>query len=1407
MIPANGYLGIKGGLPNARAMDFSAEELKTTLLNSLSTMMASVLNLNVFDESHLPHYPAESLDWGTVADNLINRFDVSAYPRLDRYDFYQTKVGGWADLGYGTTAYVDHNGKAVKPVVVRPGDWLYIEATLEDQDIYSLNQGMLVPTVIIGNGRTGTAYGGEYYDGGVSGCVKVISKNKLIARVPNGAKTGPLMVNGLKSCAQWLGKKVVCEHGKKWDAQETPVGPYNEDQIPIIVVGDYSPICEEAYQTGMSNVSEIEKMAEPYGAVASGGSSCLIGSNSLMGAPGHSKTWAKASTHWPYGFTANQCGWVQAYGKEMVFNVHIASSGGHFGGAIASIMAVLALSGIMAATGPIGVAAAGIGVTMALGMMAITAIYMSIGRGPSSGGVKVRLHRTVDDHSIAYNASQTDISAPSDGQFGHVVFSKHYKSTQQGNVKANISIDFSKARYVPKNPLHESIAWGGKVTRHGLPGLRPQWTGGEIGEAKNLNCAGDISVLKYDGTEDRKYKHYDNPGGLGDCTYNESDGYWTYPPSAGLGDGVMVEWPINQTPPMSAHIKDAVWVRASNPDPNDPTKKVGTPSLFVGMTPMSSPPKIRNISHEINIQNHMKGCGYENNNFNFTSSEGLGLGGALWFPSISTKTIGRGTILTVSTWTYDQNSLCINCDAQAIGHDARYCKRNENPLGFGGWYLGEKGEPWYLFELRQYKNRQIYGNRPEDYPTRYTGGDTSADNKLIYHPDDAENYKARFTAAYDDKTKWKAGWQHGGWPVNFLNAGGSYERQPGGQCWEEQVWQDHTKMPNHPWATTDKALIGKEATPSTSTGPGSAPLTKGHGYEYWDSAVLPTYAKPIVDDLSRMFGESYKNMKTGGKLKLTERIDLIKMVGTMSHDAYMKAEWDKVIPVGPHYEFQGGDVVVLRISPNTTKTSVPTRATPLRKLTTNFEVQTKDSTGKLEYDADGKPITKTQKWGIRGLGEFDYLGEKIPNDKDYKEFDFYTVGGKKNEKKGLASLIMGAEEGDLNWYEHIKDGYLGRLPQCLMDIHLGDSISIVNAPADKKRNTRRKFIAASLGKPIDDKLSPREDQDYIDGWNFVLKAAPDMRGTYNENVPLGFKELRRISYGRNGQECPFQARPDMDADAGGRLTEEARLRLVELMKEKDKNDELIEAWEKRLLKYWELHQYMPYGGLPGIVAPTMPDGSPNTDPNAMPTYDVGYAHNPNIGGGVWTGEDAGNSPIVEKPALSSLGFKDYESHIKDAIAKLTELWSKDSPTGREALRIQILAEQAPTQAQGGKGNGDKLEQQIAFMLPWYVASGGGFTSSDGDGKRTPTTEYIWLYFEELGRTPTQGAPHKATKLRNQEYYKYNYSSVSSTYFCVPIPINMSDTNYVRRNHRNCLSTVWDVPDATLNGAFTKCAGG
>ncbi len=473
----------------------------------------------------------------------------------------------------------------------------------------------------------------------------------------------------------------------------------------------------------------------------------------------------------------------------------------------------------------------------------------------------------------------------------------------------------------------------------------------------------------------------------------------------------------------------------------------------------------------------------------------------------------------------------------------------------------------------------------------------------------------------------------------------------------------------------------------------------------------------------------------------------------------------------------------------------------------------------MEYNVDADnhstPKTETREAPIRGLGSFDFLGEKgadgeyIAYDKEHPKFDFYTVGSINSPKKGLASIIMNAEKGDLKWYEHIKDGYLGRLPQCLMDIHLGDSISQVNEkkfsgvdmkPGDDIRQERRRFIAASLGKPVDDELIPLSDQNYIDGWNFVLKANAERPGTYDENVPLRFRELRRITYGRNGVECSFVAEPDMNADPLNIGDKETRDLLIKLGKQDDANNLNIENWMEKLRSYWRMHKYVPlFDGKPtdGIGYPENWDGEISVERNlSRPDFRVGFEHTSRTGV-EWAPIGTPEADAYRKYRVKNPNGLDYEEHILGAAKELDVLWDTKA---RLAMTLRL------TEAKLGTGkNGDKLEQQVAFQLPLHVQSGGGQSWQDGDYNKTPTTEYIWLYFEEIDRSPTQGAPHEAKNQRNQEFYKYHSSQICSTYFCVPVAIPMTNPDHVQRNHRNCLSTNWMIPNSLYDDAFIKCA--
>ncbi|MBC8395283.1 MAG: hypothetical protein H8E05_01180 [Bacteroidetes bacterium] len=1255
----------------------------------------------------------------------------------------------WNSLGTGTTSYRDKDGNEVEPVVCSPGDWILIESKKEPD--YPMQQGSLVPTVIFGSGRTGNSYAGEYYDGYKSNSVKVINPYKILARVPQGAKTGPLHIRSTRMSSTWLGQKCKVDITKRYSVGDYVVGGKGDalDPIPIIIASDFSPICEEAYQVGLTNVDEIEHMTKPHGAIVSGGSSSLIGSNVFMGTPCHSKLYAKAGTHWSMGFTNNQYHFINAYAKEITFKVRLASTGGGYGAPIASIMAVLLLSSAMATAGPIGLAAAGIGVTMALGMIAVSAIYMSIPRGPSGGSAKFRLHRSVDEYSQSYRKSVSDVCMASDGQFGRVFFAKHYKRSTRGNVKPLVYIDFARSKYVTDNLLHESIAWG------------------HNGDALNLNCTGNISILNYDGTQNRTYQPHDNPGGLKECTYNDSDGWWRD------ANGNLIEWPRGQTPKSSHYAQNAEWVNASD-NYTGPARadhrgdKVGTPSIFGGMTPMSSPPFMRNISYEATIQKHMPPQAELHNNYDHTVSEGLAMGGALWFPLIYAKAMGRGQIMTVSNWTYSLDRRCITCDATAYGQNARYCMRNENPLGFGGWYLGEKCEPWFNSEMFEYRNRNAFAVSSMMTKVRYTGHDLS---EIVYpHGSLGKVFSNHENPnGYTDRTKWEAGWQYGGWPVNFLNAAGAYERQPGGQCWAEQVWQNKDNVgAHHPFAldASDKK-IGEKT--------GDEPKVEGHGFEYWDSAAIPTYVKPINDSLSSFFGDAnkYKKSKSEGKLKLTERIDLIKIVGTMKTDDFYNEKWDEVIPVGPHHEFQGGDVVVLRMHPNTTKSSVPSKAVAMRKLTTSYK------------ELDGNGDEQIKEIPIAGLGSFNVeVDNGIMHDSTPSIFDFYSVGSK-DGKKGLATLIMEGND-DLGFSSSLENGEQGRLPQCnLPNIEKGDQL-LMEAGELPNRKKLRRIIAGSLGKPIDDDENPTQDQPYIDGWNQILKTESDTYSHYMEDVPLRFDELRRITYGRNGKEIEFYAEVNRGMQNPNIISLEVQTfnvnsgeletkvwTLSEISARKDFLDTtLIPRLKNRIANLMGWTNIYDYFNSESI-------DSSSLDRDQYWLLSVGISED-----GTTKGD---------------IGVEKEVEHLRGAMEELDKL--------EKVTQFPPPAIQSFSSVQG---------QQLAFKLPFGIASGGGMTWDDNGLIRALTNEYIWLYFEEADQYPTQGFPQDTTPpgpplgngpglpVRQQEYYRYNSYCRSSTYFSLCVPLNMADSMKSRRNHRNTFSQVWSTPDTVVKQSQLKC---
>ena len=198
----------------------------------------------------------------------------------------------WRDVGNGRWEFLEKipshiaggapGPVVIPPVICTPGAWLKISLTPNPERGFS--QGSLVPMVSIGSARSGAQDGGNYTSLAFSRNVQRIDNENILVRVPLGAKSGPLRIFGRKGVTTWVGKRRHIDSG--WVSH----GDAGVFPIPIIVMTEAQPLCEEAYQMGRTNVDNLEGMVNPYGAITNAGDTVQIGANGFDGFHNHKKS-------------------------------------------------------------------------------------------------------------------------------------------------------------------------------------------------------------------------------------------------------------------------------------------------------------------------------------------------------------------------------------------------------------------------------------------------------------------------------------------------------------------------------------------------------------------------------------------------------------------------------------------------------------------------------------------------------------------------------------------------------------------------------------------------------------------------------------------------------------------------------------------------------------------------------------------------------------------------------------------------------------------------------------------------------------------------------------------------------------------------------------------------------------
>lgn len=234
------------------------------------------------------------------------------------------------------------------------------------------------------------------------------------------------------------------------------------------------------------------------------------------------------------------------------------------------------------------------------------------------------------------------------------------------------------------------------------------------------------------------------------------------------------------------------------------------------MTPMNHPPKQRNVLADEGFYHKVAGGSRagafkspweEYQAFDYYRSEGLGNAGGLYFSYFYASTISMGLRdPIVRTTQYTEDFKYAGAGAKDWGHDARYCMDNSNALGWGGYFWGEKGEPSYWLAGKNLENRSIQelnstGQRSLKI-TPYDRGIGDNVSKWFSEKDidkhrRGQNFFQRIGRMWaggsgEDTPPGRidAGKSFGGWPENFLDAMGSYERQAGPACKMESTHPD-----------------------------------------------------------------------------------------------------------------------------------------------------------------------------------------------------------------------------------------------------------------------------------------------------------------------------------------------------------------------------------------------------------------------------------------------------------------------------------------------------------------------------------------------------------------------------------------------------------------------------------------
>jgi hypothetical protein len=1028
-------------------------------------------------------------------------------------------VGDNLNYNYKYETDVMRNGVFTpsKIMTVRRGDWLELK-TKKSHAGYGMwigtgsSSGHMLTCIKFGSYRCGNSFLlnnviVKMDDGEI---------NTTYIRVPYGAKTGFFSVLTRKGTLTMAGRRT----GKLNPTFGGHERVEEDLAIPIMVAGDVSPVCVEAFQFGLSNPDNdpvqgnLESMINPHAALTQKGDSSLIGASCLNYGPTYRDgQYMRAGSYYPMGFTPAGVHHMCAFVKEMRFRVSMLANAANYNSTLTMIQYMLQMSSMTPALGlTLG--------PIAVGTLSVVGGMILHELGKASGGSSViRIHRrestwiSIGGSNYRGDGAEDITQADTITNITHnmVVSSKNRGSA----VSASMILDWSRMRFGCHNKLHESIAMN---------------VSSDI-----LNCGKEITVVDRDGDKwktmmvcNQTHPSWPCEPGEGnqECRQADYDGYWQHnmpstpavhkkavnicdddkhPTHDGWDADGNDKWKCadGSTPKNRYTFTDNGnnWVLPhQRPDPDNPNDTEAKKRFVGGMTPLMSPPPFRCIAYEstsIVAGGYRQRPGWkDHSNFDLFRSEGLGCGGTLFWPWWWATAIGKGQLTTVSSRIYSEDMKCLSCSATAWGRDARYCMSNDNPLGYGGWTLGLKSDPSFWLGGKNLHSSTTAFTAFPNRVSSFTPYDKNNEKQL----EELRGYFKQRDVDRHDQSKATAGSHYGGIPENIMLSAGAYERQPGGNC-KSEVYPTE----------------GIEA-------PGDGYDIKGHGYEYWDAGVIPTFAKNDVSAMDIYYGNLNKinKMRNNGRLIITERIDQITIVGKVEN--FTMANQRTVLVDPEHYQFSPGDIIELRMYPTTTSTTVPKQSCLVRKYKdygNSVANENRIVDGNAEFNNGSYIKSRQGMWTMKHLTERSM--KPTPQGRGGRlsaDLPLGLVGKDKvhpaSSVIGVAGLLMCSSTRTNTSFSSVSN-HVGKENQKILRWGAAGPFDKLNQIDEKNPKPTYQAWGISLGEVIDTSMLEQHAKADISAWHkgYSVKGGldhPAFEGSFLQNC-IG------ATWGRNGQSA------------------------------------------------------------------------------------------------------------------------------------------------------------------------------------------------------------------------------------------------------------------------------------------------